>query len=206
MPTTWSASDKDAGVTLSNTNHTATVTTLSTDQGVRGTSSHASGKWYLEYSNIVLGGFHSKYGFATAGATLHPVNSALTFGMGEAGAYDQGGGNLGSPVGHTLQMCIDISAGKYWLRYDGSGGWFGVAGSVGASTDPTNGINGADYTSIVAAGVGLLPFLDGFSNSGQLVSAKINAGDSAFVSAPPSGFTAWDNIPPFTQSYGSVIS
>lgn len=200
MTTTWNASDKDAAITLSNTNHTASTT--GGDAGVRGTTSHASGKWYLEYTAITNGGLRDIRGFASATQALNTNTMTTGFGCNDAGSMTVNGGSAaGSPAGHTLQMAIDIDAGKVWLRLDG-GTW---NGNGGASPDPATGASGSDYTSLVAAHIALFPFCV-MLDFGAVPTTTLNAGDSAFANAPPSGFTAWDSTPPITRSYGAVIS
>lgn len=185
--TTWNPLDKDTLVTLSATNHTATITTTGSNSGVRGTTSHAAGKWYLEYSANVIGTFHSHRGFATAAQILTNFDTTHSFGMNEAGGLDTPtGGSLGDPTGHVIGVAIDIGVGKWWVRLD-NGAWMGVS----TTSDPVAGTNGSDYTSIIPAATAIFPCLMGFSNAGHIVACTINCGDSAFANPAPAGYTKW---------------
>lgn len=182
---TWNPNDKDSAITLSNGN--ATASTTGGDAGVRGTISHASGKWYIEYNNIAhTGGLRDSRGFATVGHTLNDQSATLAIGLGESGGFPGGTTTLGDVNGHTIQFAIDIDAGRYWVRLDG-GTWAGA----GASPDPATGTSGADYTGVIAAGVALYPYCVMLDWAG-VPTTTINGGHGGFANAAPTGFSAWD--------------
>jgi hypothetical protein len=187
VATVWNPSDKNSGTHLTGGNLTATVP-AGGDSGVRGTTSHSSGKWYLEYPVCVINGIRDTRGFAAATQSLSTSSRTAAFGVDDAGSSSPSGYTAGSVSGHNLQFAIDISAGLYWFRYDG-GTWFGSTGSA----DPVAGTNGIDYTSEVAAGVAIFPWcvqmMWTFAGS-----TTMNPGSSAFANTAPSGFTAWDTV------------
>lgn len=203
MPTVWNPADKSAQVTLSDSNHLMVVTTTGANAGVRATTQHASGKWYFELSDWVDGQFNNKVGFATLAHVLSSFSNTDSFGFQpDSGSLDGGSTPLGvMGPSAVLQVAIDIDAGFYWCRYSG-GTWQGA----GASADPATGVSGAPFTAWIAVSTGMYPWAQMFSNSGHISQIRINCGDRAFANAPPAGFTAWDSIPPFTQSFGAVIS
>lgn len=198
----WNPSDKDAAITLSNTNHTAT--TASGDAGVRGTKSHSSGKWYIEFTATATGTLRYAAGFARADQLLNTGTLSHTACVTLGGFFSPGGGsNVGALAGHVIQIAIDLSAGLAWWRIDG-GTW---NGNGGASPDPATGTNGAVYTSGggLTAGDTLFPFCDMVSFGGTPITV-INTGDSSFANAPPTGFVAWDAPQIITNTFGVVIS
>lgn len=111
-----------------------------------------------------------------------------------------GGAAAGSPVGHVMQFAIDITAGKWWMRYDG-GTWHG--GGLGTTPDPATGVNGADYTASVPASTAVFPFCM-MIDFGTVPTTTINTGDSAFANAAPSGFSAWGVVDGIAS--GSLIT
>lgn len=77
--TAWNPADKDAGITLSNSNRRATGSGGSAGHGVRGVSGKSSGKWYIELRLITIS---SEYflGVATSGATLSTISNVYSIG------------------------------------------------------------------------------------------------------------------------------
>lgn len=194
MTTTWNPADKSAAITLSVTNHRAT-STAGGNSGVRGSpTSHASGKWYIEYSNILSPGGSGRYGFAALADALG--------GAGQAGVAPNGTlfVPLGSvamgavPDGKLLAFAVDLDNLKIWARYD-AGSWVGS----GASPDPATNTSGLSLASIVSP---LYPYCWLQNNPGT---CDINAGDLAFAQTKPVGFTAWDAVPPITRTSMLVI-
>jgi hypothetical protein len=196
MATVWDPADKTTNITLSSGNHIATTTGGAGNEGVRASPTYhgASGKWYLEYTGISFG-HTSRWGFTSAMETLGDTAGVL--GIDTAGWINAGaGGPCGDPTGHTVCFAMDFDNKKMWVRYDG-GAW---VGNGGASPDPATDTNGVDITGFTSP---VVPYFYGqFSGD----TGTLNCGDSAFVQAIPSGFTAWDSIPPPPPvSYGQVI-
>jgi hypothetical protein len=196
MTTTWNPSDKSTNTILTDSNHHAQNGTTGSNSGARGTTSHDTGKWYLEYSDNVLSGFHSRRGFATAAQDLTDYSNAHMFGVTEGGGGDGSGGGISAVAGAVVQIAIDIDAGKYWYRKAGDTLWQGGGGSGVAL-----GTSGADYTGSVAAGTALFPAFVSFSNSGQLGATTLNCGDRPFASPVPAGWQAWDDDPTNTHAW-----
>lgn len=134
----WDPSNKDAGITLSNSNLTATETT-GHDSNVYGTIGHTTGKWYLEFPNVDLDDLRGNLGLANIGtATAIGINLNGNLSGTGVTAGNQG---LGNPNTHNAQFAIDLDAKLYWVRYDG-GTWAGDGGGA----DPATGVNGAVFT------------------------------------------------------------
>lgn len=184
----WNPLDIAPGGVLSDTNHLFTIPNTNTTAGVRGVTSHASGKWYLEYSNWVFGNLNDKLGFAMATHDLTQYSNVDAFGIQPQGGFLDGGTTqLGtmSPTGH-LQIAIDIDGGHYWARYDG-GTWAGA----GTPADPTAGTNGAGFTSWVPVSTAVFPWAEQVSFLGAVAQTAINTGDRAFANPPPTGYLPW---------------
>jgi hypothetical protein len=193
---TWNPSDL-VDVTLSNGNLTATV--VQGDVGiVRATLAHGTGKWYIEFSDI-LTGFAYKLGFMTGAQSLSSGPSA-------PGGFSIGEDSTNVPTtGDTLGVAIDIDTGLYWTRQNG-GAWFGASGFP--SPDPVTETGGADFTtSGCAAGQVMFPTFNGLDSEVALT-ATIQAEPGGFSFTPPAGFNPWDSVPPpdTKRSYATVMS
>ena len=199
MATVWNPADKTVNITLSVGNHVATTTGSAGNEGVRAHSTYhgSSGKWYLEYTGITHA-HTSRWGFADAGYTLG--NSSGILGLDTSGDVNGGTptpmtGVLGDPAGHTACFAMDFDNKRMWVRYDG-GLWNGIVAS-----NPATNTGGIDISTGFT-----LPVTPYFYGQFTADAGTLNCGDSAFVQAIPSGFTAWDSTPPVPPvSYGQVI-
>ncbi len=183
--TTFNPLDKDANMTLSNGNLTAT-NNGSGNSNVRGTTSKTTGKWYFEFSNIanINSGNYACLGFATPSLVLNSANFTGTAGVANNGNLPPSGAtNLGSaPNGHNIGCCIDIPNALAWFRYDG-GLW-----NNSGTANPATGIGGCNIAG--SAGAGTWFPMAGLA-AGAAETVTINCGQLAFAYAPPSGFTKW---------------
>ena len=117
---TWNPSDKTSGVTLSNGNLSASVTNVATRDGVRGTLSHASGKYYFEVTYTL----QIPVSTAFIGIDNSLTNlSLLIFGSGDSNgaSYNSANGHLrananivniaGSPytTGDVVSFAVEVS-------------------------------------------------------------------------------------------------
>lgn len=184
--TTWNPADKNANVTLSNGNLTATGTTA--QAGARGTTSKlraSGGKWGLTFT-VSAGGF-----FVGSADSAAPLGSPI---VGSGGAHSlvrvsdaiyQGvtpiAGGLGTPSGGSIiDMLYDFTALKLWTRLDG-GLW-----NNSGTADPATGAGGITFTS-TGLGASLFPY--GSDNVGGLT-ATLNG----YAGGYPAGFRPWDAI------------
>lgn len=179
----WNPLDKTSNIILSNFNLTATLGATSfTNEGVRSVGvEHSTGKWYLEFTNILSGGGGGKYGFTAAADTL---GSAGQCGVNPTGFVQGpvGSAALGSsPDGHTLCLALDLDNLRLWARLD-AGAW----STVGGIANPATNAGGVDITGVVTP---LHIYL--WEQSFGAGHATLNAGGSAFLQAVPAGFSAW---------------
>lgn len=189
--TTWSTTDKSAGVVLSNLNLTATVPSAA--GAVRAVDEQNTGKFYWEFtlntngstwdfgagiaaSGVVLG-YGSGGGVAGVSFTVDRANGFIWNGASSVGSV---GGGIAT--GGVLCCAMDFTNRLGWFRNGAAGNW-----NNNVANNPATGVGGIAIPGVPA--FGLYPFA-GFSGvaSGQNVVA--NFGDTAFVGAVPAGFTS----------------
>jgi hypothetical protein len=199
MATGFNPSDQTGGVAVSGSGNT--VATFGATSGIRSVTSHATGKWYFEIT--VTGtidpdsptfGIGSSvvnlFGFPGAGNPSDSVG--LAAGNTEEIYYNNGfaGSNVpGVPVvsGNVVSVCVDqdnhlvyFLTPQYITNY-GATGWNGLA-----TANPATQVGGVGYSLTTSA------FIQAYAGSNGSV-LTLNSGQSGFLRAPPSGFSAWDN-------------
>lgn len=182
---------KNAGITLSNSNQTATFT--ATQQTVLGATGVSSGKYYMEVT------FVSGTSSANCAAGVAPQNEPLSGAQlgyndavtGSVGIFQTSGNiykngsssSVGSSsawgtAGNVLCIAVDATARLIWFR-TGAGNW-----NNNASNNPATGVGGIAISGTAA----IFPALG--SDKASVFTA--NFGASAFNQAAPSGFSAWN--------------
>ena len=190
----WSASDAAAtSMTLSNGG--LTVTQPNAVWGsIRGSTSHATGKYYVEFLVGPSSPTLVVVGLANAGFV---VTSYLSTSIYSEGSSFAGGGTIASAgfvvntnsstytpaSGDVFQIAVDFDAGKIWLGVNNAS-WPGVAGNPATGTAP--------WVSIVAPALGLA-FYPAISLSGPSATWTLQSTAASQKYAAPSGFTAWDS-------------
>ena len=81
MALTWNPDDKNANITLSNGDLTATAVGTS-HKSIRATESKSSGKWYWEYTITVGGTQYHGIGLSTAALNSYCGSSSYSWGYG----------------------------------------------------------------------------------------------------------------------------
>jgi hypothetical protein len=201
VSTVWNPSDKTTNISLSNTNHTGSVTTnTSTNEGVRAVGvSHgaSSGKWYLEFSTILSARGSGSYGCAAFGDTL---GSSGQLGVDPGGTLHVSTNSIAlssSPDGHTLGIAIDLVNNLVWATLDGVN-W----SSNGATGNPATGTGGVSSSGVTLP---IIPYM--WQQAFGPGHSTLNCGDNAFTFTLPAGFLPWDAPPPKpTRSYATVMS
>jgi hypothetical protein len=189
--TTWSATDKTAGVTLSGTNNVVATTSPSGLQSVRSIDRNITGKFYWEITLTTIPGVFST-GLCPAATSLttsllNVGNLAIVVQVSGSGAIDLNGasvGNVGATpaAGNTLCFATDVGAQLFWVRLGAAGNWNGVA-----ANNPATAVGGASFAGFIGAAVPLYAIVQ--SNAAASVFTA-NFGDTAFTGTVPSGFTA----------------
>lgn len=178
----FSAVDKSAELTLSNSNRTIT-STLDSWKSARATQGKSTGKWYFE---VTMTAGHHILGLADSTANIlgtYVGAAANSVGLRtETGAVFSAGFSFpgtspgGSLVAATFGIAIDLDARKIWVRKNSDA--FPGSGDPAAGTNPF-----WTYASTLT----LLPAVSVYT-SGAAVT--LNAGQEAFIGAVPSGFNA----------------
>jgi hypothetical protein len=175
---TWSATDKEANVTLSGDDLTATG--ASSEVAVRATVGKTSGRWYWEV------GTEASSTLTVIGVLT--MSASLDFGIGNGVATGAGygmGGSLSSSSGNSASSCPYQSGSIIGVALDLSARviYFSVDGVWQAGGDPASGSGGLP---LGAGNESVFPAVSLGSNDVVVV----NFGQSDFVNAPPDGFEA----------------
>jgi hypothetical protein len=191
MTVTWNPSDKNAGVTLSDGNLSATASSW---VAARATTSKSTGKWYFEVT--VSSGATGAIGYVGWGSASAALDNALGIDV-----YGWGWGNSAGPYkGHNgtftgygtapaatnvIMVALDLDAGKIWWGKNGT--WFGSpAGDPGAGTNAAySGVSGTLFPMVA-------PFLTG--------KITANFGGTPFTYTSPANFGSMES------PYASFVS
>jgi hypothetical protein len=199
----WNPADKATEITLSNSNATATSTNHVNGYAVRGVTAHSTGKWYIEFQDLVVdpaqtddyvgfaslpepletSGFSStsQITYLSAGSNFSDVAFSFTTGL---PAYSGGG--------HTVCMAVDFDNNLAWVRID-NGNW----NSTTTSQDPSSGISSFNRT---ISNTEWYPFASLRSVSDAATLAETPA---EFLYTPPTGFNPWGGLTNFWASTDS---
>jgi hypothetical protein len=155
----------------------------------RGTASHATGKYYLEFLVDAYDGNQLGIGVCNSsqviGASVlaNSANAVITIGAGSVFSNSSDLGLFAGAAianGNFICMAIDLDAELGWWRV-GSGNW-----NNNGSANPATGAGGYDISGVVSGSV--FPIAESQSSGS---SGTLNAGGSAYNQTPPSGFGNW---------------
>jgi hypothetical protein len=191
-PTVWNPADKAPEITLSNGNRTATGTNHVNGYAVRGTTSHSTGKRYIEFQNLVVDPIQTDdyVGLATAAESTEASGfsspAQITYlSAGNSFSITAFSFTTGLPPysgGHTVCMAIDFDNNLEWVRVD-NGKWNNNV----TSQDPALGASTINRT---ISGSAWFPFAS-LRTVGDAATVAGTAADLQFT--PPAGFTPWDD-------------
>lgn len=187
--TTWNPSDKDPDISLSNANLTATL--AAGLGGVRATRFvSGSEKFYAEINiDSILDQDDPSWGLSNATAGLAGVqhtndanswffthlHTGTTINKNNGGSTTALTSAVTWTAGKKWMLAINRATGNAWGGYDGT--WFD-------SGNPATGANPMFTAMTGAITISTFPGRSGSSHT-------LNAGQSAFAHAVPSGFTGW---------------
>ena len=185
--TSWNPSDKAANIIISNVYRTA-KNIGGTTNSVRATTGQATGKFYWEYTiDANIGGW---VGIAISSISL-TVGLGLSAPTGTATTQSTNGdiyidgsapGSLGAGFfSGAVCVAFDAVAKRIWFRAGAAGNWNGSG-----TANPATGVGGFSTPNLGGAAPAY-PIAGIGSVNGQVTA---NFGDTAFVGAVPSGFTA----------------
>lgn len=182
--TTWNPADKDASITLSAGNLTATKASGSGFCGVRAVASASTGKkyWELTWTSVTAGLCMVGIADGTWNLTANFLGQAAgSIGWTTSATIFGASGSADSwTAGDVLSIALDIGGALIWFRRNASARW-----NASGSADPATGTGGIS-TSSVATPMFAAASLDA---TGDIVTA--NFGGSAYNLAAPSGFGNW---------------
>jgi len=184
----WNPSDKSVGITLSNSNKTAAQAST-VFGGVRSTTGHTTGKYYLELNVTTLSGniFDiNGIGLTTLAQSLSSIPSGASFWIRNDGLMHVGGVSAGNsidaPGGEIIGIAVDFDNQRIWARNVRNGnGWIGS----GAGANPATTTNGIDISGVFGGVAGYLCMTTDTSTSENIT---IN---NTFTYAAPAGFSGW---------------
>jgi hypothetical protein len=176
---TWNPLDKEAGVTLSNGELTATHTTASVE-AVRATVGKSVGKWYWE-TTVTITTAALMTGIATAGASRTEFAGQNANGHGwysATGNYYNSGSDSAYATsyvnGDVLGFALDMVNLAVYFRKNGT--WQ-------AGSDPVAGSGGKSVSATT-----YYPFVSGTGGIANTKAWVLNAGQSPFANAAPTGY------------------
>lgn len=193
MATTWNSLDKDAGITLSNGNLTATGSSGQPDRTVRATTAITTGqKRYWETQFTTLGGGPDDgIGFALASC---PLNTWIG-----NGTANNSVGNFKADTavyGFTVIGTVSVAwALNDWVGcavdFDGKLVWYRINGvwNAGGTANPATGVGGFTFSCVGD----VFPAITFGNNTGTGV-ATANFGATPLNAAVPAGFSSFDDF------------
>lgn len=199
--TTWNPSDKTANITLSGGNLIATFSNNFIG-GARAAHSQTTGKYYFEVTANQMN--YGGGGIGMANATIDMTSVVpSTVATGTTGLRTSNGsiyvngvaGPALAPITAGMVICVavDLGARLIWYRQGAAGQWNGSG-----AANPGTGVGGVTLTSLGGGSLAAFPWFSSGNNGDK---ATANFGDSAFVGAVPSGFTAgFPTVPPATSA------
>lgn len=198
---TWNPADKNAGVTLADSNTTAYLASGSGFRGVRGTAGKDHGKWYFEV--IMTNCSKMSVGIATASATLADFVGKDAYGW---GASQQGASGASSWKNHNnsfatffcppgahyitdgdiVMVAVDIDAGKVWFGINGRWDY-----SSALEGDPATGYIPSFTDADISSAAAIFPMV-ALDSAGQ-ITGKFGPPE-LFTYPLPTGFSGWGDI------------
>lgn len=185
--TTWNPADKNAGITLSNGNLTATNPATSTFISARAIASHSTGKYYYELHSDVQNTFN----FPGVGNATGPLSNFAGSDANSVGWVANGNVFINNVAvtgiqtfvqGDTCCIAVDLGNSKIWFRTNG-GNW---NNDVIANQNPATNTGGISISGLAAG-----PYFPMLTQHDPLDKNTANFGATAYAQTAPSGFGNW---------------
>ena len=186
----WSSSDATAnGVTLTNNGLTVSSATITGGwKSTRNTTSHTSGKWYVELlCNASVADGNEIYGFGSSGMNPLSYIGASNY----SGGVSWAGNNLSAGFTSNYTTTLPTAANDVWafaIDFTSGGIWIAQNNVWKNGSNPATG--SLPIISFTPATVGALFAAVSFYAAGQVWTLQSTAASQKY--APPSGFSAWD--------------
>jgi hypothetical protein len=186
VETVWSATDKTAGIVLSNGNLTA-GNNVGASQSVNGTVARSTGKYCFESTITLTSGSGSYFLGVRKTAASAAITGIAAGANGVCNRYSNGAATALTAVevfwttGLKVMIAVDLDARLFWLKV-GAGNW-----NNSATSNPATGAEGRDFSPLGAG-----DYYPYFGTGGTTHVCGVNFGAGAFTITAPSGFTAWN--------------
>lgn len=182
---TWNPSDKNANITLSNGNLTATPGGSLSGYGmVRATNSHNSGKLYFEVKcNTSAGPNYAQIGIAPSSSSLseYPGYDSVSYGY-----YQQNGDKYNNATGvafgssytagDIIGVAVDLTNGYVWFAKNNT--WQASGNPSGGTNPAYSGLSGSYFPAL------------GVYQSGSNFTGNFTSAEQSY--SPPTGFSSWN--------------
>ena len=172
----WNSADKNASITLSNSDRDATGGSLVSVRSILGRS---SGKYYFEIT-MLTGSASHVVGFANGSFALstYPGNGASSAGHTSGGNFvntwtKAQAGTFTLAANDVVGFAIDLTAGKAWVAKNNT--WQLTGDPAAGTNEWVSGITGTVYPAAAPS-----------SNS-----SRIHTKTAELTYSPPSGFSQW---------------
>ena len=172
----WNSADKNASITLSNSDRDATGGSL---VSVRGLLGRSTGKYYFEIVVLTGSGSHVVgFGNGSFALTTYPGNSASSAGHTSAGNFvntwtKSQAGTFTIAANDVLGFALDLTLGRAWVSLNNV---WQLTGDPVADTNPwVTAITGTVYPAAAPSGT----------------SSRISTKTAELTYTPPTGFTKW---------------
>jgi hypothetical protein len=192
---TFDPSNTAPNIALSGGNLTGAATASNLNgQTTRSTTSHSSGKFYVEFTGTLINATHpgtSGFGFANASMAdnndfpgSNNNNGIEIYDNGEVFLNGTNTATYSSAsTGNIISMAVDFGGQLIWWSVNG-GNW-----NAGGTANPATGIGGVSFSTINAGPYFAVSELD--AHTGGASSTTINFGATTYSYTPPSGFGNW---------------
>lgn len=179
LPTTWNSADKEAAVTLSNSDLTIACSTPDKGgRGILGIDLDAGESAYVEFTIDTVGSSVLGVGKSTAPISgTNPQGHADSWGYGVANGNWENTGSTSTGVSFSASdiMMMAVKGTKIWWGKNGA--WSLSGNPAGDSSPAFSNLSGVIY-----------PLFIQTSSSASIITA--NFAQNAFSHTPPAGFTA----------------
>jgi hypothetical protein len=204
---TWNPLDKEAAVTLSNENLTATKSVHASSWGcVRSTVSVRSGQWYWETTYDLVGATSNiATGVATSGHSLFDMPGQFAGIATAVGGPDRSGQcRLNGVVTASFGAIASGSVVRHWLDLDGMTYKIAINGGAWVEVQSNGSFNGIEY--LLSTGSGIFPVVGLLRPAGTNATCVANFGQNAFAYPVPPGANPGVYIPQAPEPVSLYLS
>lgn len=212
--TVWDSGHKDASITLSNGNLTATSSASGVWKSAYATANaRHTGKWYFrikanafDASSGWMGGVGNASGTTTnyCGSTTNGISGQQ---RASNGVWRNGGsiGNMQqlAAAGDFVVVAVDLGGNLFWITVMTVAGTLNTAWNNSALNSPASGVGGFDMSTI-NDGVAVFPCMSGFTSGGTADVATLDT-TTVVSDSTLATFSIWDGTAGGGVEAGSLL-